>query len=44
MRSTRIHWHSLIAESRALGNDLAPVFLAAWKVIEHKTAQSGEDV
>jgi hypothetical protein len=32
----------LIAESRALGNDLAPVFLAAWKVIEHKTAQAGE--
>ncbi len=34
----------LIAESRALGNDLAPVFLAAWKVVEHKTAQSREDV
>ncbi len=33
----------LIAESRALGNDLAPVFLAAWKVIEDKTAQAGED-
>ena len=33
----------LIAEGRALGNDLAPVFLAAWKVIEDKTAQAGED-
>jgi hypothetical protein len=34
----------LIAESRALGNDLAPVFLAAWKVIEDKTAQAGENL
>ncbi len=34
----------LIAESRALGKDLAPVFLAVWEVIEHKTAQAGENL
>jgi hypothetical protein len=33
----------LITESRALGSDLAPVFLAAWKVIEVKTARPGEN-
>jgi hypothetical protein len=35
---------SLLSEGRALGNDLAPVFLAAWKVIEDKTAQAGENI
>jgi hypothetical protein len=35
---------SLISEGRALGNDLAPSFLAAWKVIEDKTAQAGENI
>jgi hypothetical protein len=34
----------LIAESRALGNDLAPVFLAARKLIVDKTAQAGENL
>jgi hypothetical protein len=33
----------LIAESRALGNDLAPVFQAALNAIKDKTAQAGED-
>jgi hypothetical protein len=33
----------LMAEGRALGNDLAPVFLAAWKVLEDKTVQAGEN-
>jgi hypothetical protein len=33
----------LMAQGRALGKDLAPVFLAAWKALEDKVAQAGEN-
>jgi hypothetical protein len=35
---------SLINDGRALGKDLAPVFQAAWKVVEDKAFKAREDV